>query len=89
MLLAVAIRWGTSHKTSTTHAEQYMTNMHAYLTSLLELFPDMALRPNHHAALHLGPLLLRFGPTRGWWMFPFERVIGLLQKINTNNKMGT
>ena len=24
----------------------------------------------------------------GWWMFTYERVIGLLQKINTNYKIG-
>jgi hypothetical protein len=33
-------------------------------------------------------MLLRFGPIHGWWMFPFERVIGLLQQFNTNSEMG-
>jgi hypothetical protein len=62
--------------------------MRAYLKSLRDLFPEMKLRPNHHNALYLGELLLRFGPVHGWWMFPFERLIGLLQKINSNKKMG-
>lgn len=88
MLLATAIRWATSHRTSQHHVDEYMRNMRAYLASLRELFPEVNLRPNHHNALYLGEMLLRMGPVRGWWMFPFERVIGLLQKINTNGKMG-
>jgi hypothetical protein len=88
MLLATAIRWVATHRTSTHHAAEYMRNMHAYLKSLRDLFPDRDLLPNHHNALYIGEMLLRFGPIYGWWMFPFERVIGLLQQINTNQKIG-
>jgi hypothetical protein len=88
LLLATAIHWATSHKTSQVHVDNYMRNMHAYLQSLLNMFPEMKLRPNHHAAMHLGPQLLYFGPMHGWWTFPFERIIGLLQQYNTNNKLG-
>jgi hypothetical protein len=88
MFLATALRWATSHRTSQRHADEYMRNIRLYLRSLRELFPEMNLLPNHHNALYLGELLLRFGPVHGWWMFPFERLIGLLQKINTNKKMG-
>jgi hypothetical protein len=88
MLLATAIRWATSYLTSELHATQYMTCMTAYLNTLKELYPNFPWRPNHHAALHIGPFLLLFGPMHGWWMFVFERVIGKLQKINTNYKLG-
>ena len=88
IFLATALRWATSHRTSQRHVDEYMRNMRAYLQSLRDLFPEMKLRPNHHNALYLGELLLRFGPVHGWWMFPFERLIGLLQKINTNKKIG-
>lgn len=88
MLLATSLRWGTSNRTSPHHAELYTKNMRAYLATIRSLFPDRNLVPNHHNALYLGEMLLRFGPARGWWMFPFERVIGLLQKFNTNNKTG-
>jgi hypothetical protein len=84
--LATAIRWGTSHETEEEHVDVYMRNMRAYLKSLRDPFPAMKLLPNHHNALYLGELLLRFGPVQGWWMFPFERLIGLLQKVNTNKK---
>lgn len=88
MLLATAIRWGTSDVTSQTHAENYTQYMMAYLEILLHLYPAFKLRPNHHAALHIGFFLPEFGPMRGWWMYPFERVIGILQKTNTNFKIG-
>ena len=39
MLLAMALRWGTSHRTSTKHAAEYMKNACAYLGSLRGMFP--------------------------------------------------
>lgn len=89
MFLATALCWATSHRTSEKHASEYMRNMRVYLSSLWMLFPDRDLRPNHHSALFIGEMLLRFGPVHGWWCFPFERIIGLLQQINTNSKLGT
>lgn len=88
MLLATAIRWGTSHVTSPHHTQQYTTYMRAYLECIQEIFPHHSWRPNHHAALHIREFLLRYGPMHGWWMFPFERIIGALQKTNTNYKIG-
>jgi hypothetical protein len=89
MQVGSAIRWGTSHRSSGQHGEKYTQYMRVYLTSVKKLFPNKRLKPNHYAALRLGEFLLRFGPVHGWWMFPFERVIGVLQQINTNNKLGT
>lgn len=88
LLLATAICWATSYCTSELRAAQYMKCMVAYLNIIKELYPNIAWRPNHHAALHIGPFLLLFGPMHGWWMFVFERVIGILQKTNTNEKIG-
>jgi hypothetical protein len=88
MHLAIAVRWATSYKTSEHHSEKFEENMVAYLRCLLDLYPNIQFRPNHHTALHIGPLLTQFGPAYGWWMFPFERVIGILQRINTNSKLG-
>jgi hypothetical protein len=45
-------------------------------------------RPNVHASFHLYDFLLLFGPVASWWSFPFERLIGVLQKIKTNDKIG-
>lgn len=87
MLLGMAIRWGTSHQMSTRHASEYKRYIMAYLHSLQQLLPDRDLLLNHHNAVHYGYFLPSFGPSHSWWMFPFEWVIGLLQKINTNNKI--
>ena len=87
-LLATAIRFGTSYRTSSPHGEHYTEKMETYLKSIMILRPDQKLRPIHHNALHFPEFLLRFGPSHGWWMFPFERLIGKLQKIHTNNKLG-
>ncbi len=88
MYLAIAIRWATSHRTSPHHATKYMEYMKKYLESLLCMFPEISLKPNHHNALHIGEFLLNYGPMHGWWMFPFERVINVLQQVNTNDKLG-
>ncbi|KAF7339057.1 hypothetical protein MVEN_01981900 [Mycena venus] len=45
-------------------------------------------RINIHAAFHIYDFLLLFGPIMAWWCFPFERLIGTLQKINTNDHVG-
>ncbi|KAE9382827.1 hypothetical protein BT96DRAFT_845020 [Gymnopus androsaceus JB14] len=37
---------------------------------------------------HIYDFLLLFGPVISWWCFPFERLIGALQKINTNDFVG-
>ncbi|THH06094.1 hypothetical protein EW146_g9718 [Bondarzewia mesenterica] len=88
MLLAIALRWATSHRTSGNHAQQYTKTVDAYLRTLAKLLPHLNRRPNHHNALHLGKYLLLFSPVHSWWMFPFERVIGMLQQMNTNSKIG-
>ncbi|KAJ7775904.1 hypothetical protein DFH07DRAFT_732124 [Mycena maculata] len=47
-----------------------------------------AKRPNVHVVFHIYDFLLLFGPVISWWCFPFERIIGFLQKINTANHIG-
>ena len=88
MLLATAIQWATSHRTSTLHVERYTTLMCQYLQSIRKLRPDLDLHPNHHNALHIQEFLLSFGPMHGWWMYPFERVNGILQSTPSNFRIG-
>jgi len=87
LLSAIAI--ATSRTTSKGHADAYFTHMLAYLNGLKELFPDYNFHANHHMALHLQEYIIRYGPVHSWWTFPFERVIGMLQRISTNYKPGT
>lgn len=88
MHLALAIRYATLHQITELHVAKYTEHMLKHLTLLLAIDPSLRLRPNHHNALHIGDFLRRFGPMHGWWMFPFERVIGKLQRSNTNFKIG-
>ncbi|KAH8999755.1 hypothetical protein EDB92DRAFT_1790170 [Lactarius akahatsu] len=87
-LLATAIRWATSHRTLTMHIEKYTNTMKNYLKMLKDLHPNKRFRPNHVNALLISNYLCLYGPVRGWWMFPFERVIGDLQHSSTNNILG-
>jgi len=86
LLSAVSI--ATSRVTSPRHADLYLQHMQAYLTGLKELFPDFRFVPNQHMALHLGDYIHLYGPVHSWWAFPFERMIGTLQRISTNYKEG-
>jgi len=88
ILLATAIRWATSHRTSAKHIEKYTETMKNYLKIRKELQPNQCFHPNHVNTLLVGNYLRLYGPVRGWWMFPFERVIGDLQHSSTNNKLG-
>ncbi|KAK0431495.1 hypothetical protein EV421DRAFT_1720503, partial [Armillaria borealis] len=43
---------------------------------------------NIHVLFHIYDFLLLFGPVISWWCFPFEHLIGALQKINTSSRVG-
>jgi hypothetical protein len=49
---------------------------------------DHTLKPNVHVAFHIFDFLRLFGPALSWWCFPFEQLIGLLQRMNTNDQLG-
>lgn len=86
LLSAVAI--ASSHSMSLALANSYLQHMQAYLAGLKTLFPGYGFHPNHHLALHLHQYFLLFGPVHAWWTFPFERMIGMLQRMQTSGKIG-
>ncbi|KIJ41663.1 hypothetical protein M422DRAFT_171982, partial [Sphaerobolus stellatus SS14] len=88
MMLVAAVLLATSRQTSNRHAKAYTYYMLEYLHGLKRLFPTMKFRDNHHVALHIEEFLILLGPVHSWWMFPFERLIGRLQKIATNGLVG-
>ncbi|KAJ3553937.1 hypothetical protein NP233_g12530 [Leucocoprinus birnbaumii] len=87
-LLSVTIKHTTSPSVTTETIALYLTTMLDYLKSIRIIRPSIDLHPIHHNALHIGDFLGQFGPMRGWWMFPIERMIGSLQQLNTNYKTG-
>lgn len=87
--LLSAVTIASSRTVSLAGADAYLQHMQAYLAGLKKLFPEYKFHPNHHMALHLHEYLLLFGPVHAWWTFPFERMIGMLQRMQTNSKIGT
>lgn len=88
MLLFSAIAVATSRITSPDNVAEYTKLMLAYRRELTRLFPTYKEHSIHHMALHIGDFLLMYGPVHSWWAFPYERVIGMLQRISTNHKPG-
>ena len=86
--LVSAILIASSRTMSCEKADLYLYYMKEYLNGIRDLIPDYQFRPNHHMALHLWEYLRLYGPVQGWWAFPFERLIGLLQRTPTNFKNG-
>jgi hypothetical protein len=69
-------------------SEAYLKCMRNYVRQLGELHPEAPYKPNHHVSLHLPFFFTLFGPCRSWWCFPFERLIGHIQRLSSNHKLG-
>lgn len=83
--LVTAVLWGTPRRLTENRIRVYDKYIFKYAKGLRTIF-GVDLTPNQHYALHLGSILRRFGPTHSYWSFPFERYIGLLRQIRTNQK---
>ncbi|KAJ7175585.1 hypothetical protein C8R46DRAFT_1160842 [Mycena filopes] len=88
MDLVSSVILAASRETSVAVAEAYHRHMLSYRIGLQNLFPHYECHPNHHMALHITECLLLYGPVHGWWTFPFERLIGALERIPTNYRPG-
>ncbi|PPR03093.1 hypothetical protein CVT26_004612 [Gymnopilus dilepis] len=86
--LVSAVILGTSRTITADNAVAYRDYMLTYLEGIKLLFPDYNMRPNHHMAVHIHDYLLLFGPVHSWWTFPFERMIGAVQRMPHNSKIG-
>jgi hypothetical protein len=74
--------------TTTRRAETFHSHIISWMKELKELHPDTDHYTNDHMALHLYDFIHLFGPVHGWWCFPFERLIGQLQRLPHNHKFG-
>jgi hypothetical protein len=86
--LISAVTIASSRTISQEKADLYLHHMQSYLKGLRELFPQYRFLPNQHMALHLAEYLQLYGPVHSWWTFPFERLIGMLQRIPNNFQNG-
>ncbi|KIY60858.1 hypothetical protein CYLTODRAFT_384900, partial [Cylindrobasidium torrendii FP15055 ss-10] len=90
MCLFLAVTIACFSTASHERAEMYRNLLKHWLDDLYNLFPHARTRkekPNFHVAFHIYEFLLLFGPVMSWWTFPFERLIGALQKIPNNSHL--
>lgn len=88
MYLVTAIQIVCSMTMSEGLAREYQSNLWLYIDGLKELFPHVASVPNMHMAFHVYDFLILFGPVCSWWTFPFERLVGLFQRLLSNHILG-
>lgn len=88
MYLAQAVGLAYKRRASVANSSAYKDHIANYLQEIERLFPHSPSRPNHHFLFHLGDFLLSFGPMHGWHCFPFERLIGYLQRLPSSHIVG-
>ncbi|KAJ3762559.1 hypothetical protein EV360DRAFT_79172 [Lentinula raphanica] len=86
--LVHAIRLLNLRETSADSRDEYRSLIMKYLHQVLVLFPDVALKPNHHYAVHIVEDLESMGPVQARNTPIFERTNHLLQEVNSNNHSG-
>jgi hypothetical protein len=88
MALVSAVIIVCRRTTSRERAELYRTYMATWVRELTDIHTHTHHHPNNHMALHIYDFLLLFGPVHSWWCFPFERLIGIIQRQPHNHKFG-
>ena len=66
----------------------YLRHLKSWVSGMKDLHPSSNHTINGHMAFHIYDFLRLFGPARSWWCFPFERLIGHLQRLTHNHKPG-
>jgi hypothetical protein len=88
MALVSAIILACSRTTTEARAVAFRIYVATYIRDLQNLHPEATHRTNQHMAMHIYDFLQLFGPVHSWWCFPFERLIGQLQRMLSNHKFG-
>ncbi|KAF9012297.1 hypothetical protein BDZ89DRAFT_1094884 [Hymenopellis radicata] len=73
-----------AYTTSNIAADTFTDRFVHYRKSIRILFPYVSSKPNHHYAMHNGPLLKIWGPLTLLSEFPGERMNGIFQKVKTS-----
>ncbi|MBW0497866.1 hypothetical protein O181_037581 [Austropuccinia psidii MF-1] len=76
-----------AHKIKEKEYRRFQSNYQKYTESVAKPFNNPKVQPNHHFALHIPEQMEAWGPLSGVAEFGGERLIGFLQKINTNNRI--
>ena len=89
MCLVSAVIIASKHYLSSSHSSDYPEQMLTYLSDLQSIHPSANFCPYHHLSLHLPYIFHLFGPSHCFWTYPFERLIGWIQCLLSNHKIGT
>ncbi|KAJ3912190.1 hypothetical protein F5877DRAFT_54406 [Lentinula edodes] len=65
----------------------FRESIRSHIEGLKLNFPGFML-PSHHLSFHIFDFMDSFSNVRNWWAFPFETLIGKMQRISTNHKIG-
>jgi len=88
MALVQAVHIACARSMTIKWAVAYRSFIGIWVSELKIHHPSVDHRPNCHMSIHIYEFLLSFGRVHSWWCFPFERLIGQLQRLPTNNKFG-
>lgn len=77
----------TKDSLDSSQRDLYRNCLRRHVDGLKENFPGFIL-PSHHLAFHIYDFMDSFSTVRNWWAFPYENLIGRLQRIPTNHKSG-
>lgn len=88
MCLCTAIRLACSRTVTPVLLERYHRHISSYIQGIGEIFKHARHRPSHHMAQHIHNFLHLFGPVQSLWCYPFERLVGILQRLPSNHKPG-
>jgi hypothetical protein len=86
--LSIIVNVTCSTTSSSNGTALYTHTIRHYLELISALFPTQSLVITHHLALHLPQFMNLHGPCRTHWAFPFERLIGKLQRTLHNGRIG-
>lgn len=88
MLLVSAVTLAAKRAMTQARCKSYLECMSRYINGLAEIHPDTSVRPYHHMSMHLPHFFYLFGPARAFWTYPYERLIGQIQRLMSNHKLG-
>jgi hypothetical protein len=71
-----------------TRAEAFRSHIVRWIRDLKLIHAHADHLTNAHMAIHIYDFIHLFGPLQSWWCFPFERLIGQLQRLPHNHRFG-
>lgn len=88
MHLTCASLMMTKNVSTPSYRMSYRNSLRQHVIGLKRNFPGFLL-PSHHNAFHIYDIADFFSTTRNWWCFPFENLVGKLQRMPNNHHVGT